>query len=147
MFNKILFPVESSDLSHRVYQTLKEISEKYNSEILILHGYENPDINYGHPTATFSYNNLRNEIESNLVEEGKSILNKVKKEIESFGIKTTTILKKGDIKSLIIECITSESCDLVIMSSRGNKKIKNLLLGSVSNYVLHHTKCPVFLIH
>ncbi|MGV8107666.1 MAG: universal stress protein [Nitrososphaerota archaeon] len=35
---------------------------------------------------------------------------------------------------------------MIIMGSRGMGKFKELVLGSVSNKVLHHSPCPVMII-
>lgn len=40
----------------------------------------------------------------------------------------------------------SEEADLVVVGRRGGSEVKSLLLGSVSNYVVHHAHCPVVVI-
>ena len=39
-----------------------------------------------------------------------------------------------------------EKFDIIIMGSRGMGKFKELILGSVSNKVLHHAKCSVMVV-
>lgn len=40
----------------------------------------------------------------------------------------------------------SQEADLVVVGRRGQSDIKSLLLGSSSNYVVHHAHCPVVVI-
>jgi nucleotide-binding universal stress UspA family protein len=59
------------------------------------------------------------------------------------GIPVETLLKEGHIVNEILETIIQGGFDLVIMGSRGQSMIKNLLLGSVSNGVIRHASCSV----
>ena len=36
--------------------------------------------------------------------------------------------------------------DLIVIGRRGHKNISEMLLGSVSNYVIHHAPCSVFVV-
>lgn len=47
----------------------------------------------------------------------------------------------------ICERAKAIGADLVIVGSHGRMGIKEMLLGSVSNYVMHHAFCSVLVIH
>ena len=49
----------------------------------------------------------------------------------------------GDPARVILEAAQSCDADLIVMGSRGLSEIKGLLLGSVSDKVLHHAEVPV----
>jgi nucleotide-binding universal stress UspA family protein len=40
----------------------------------------------------------------------------------------------------------SETATLVVVGNRGHGKLSSLLLGSVSQHVVHHARCPVVII-
>ena len=58
----------------------------------------------------------------------------------------TSELQEGDPASVILEASSAGKYDLIIMGSRGIGKFKELVLGSVSSKVVHHSSCPVMII-
>ncbi len=45
--------------------------------------------------------------------------------------------------SVIVEIAKREKADMVVMGTRGLGSIRRTILGSVSDYVVHHSHCPV----
>jgi nucleotide-binding universal stress UspA family protein len=43
----------------------------------------------------------------------------------------------------IVELAQAESVEMIVMGTRGLGTIRRTILGSVSDYVLHHAHCPV----
>ncbi|CAH1794346.1 unnamed protein product [Owenia fusiformis] len=48
--------------------------------------------------------------------------------------------KPGEV---ICRVAKEESCDIVVIGTRGQGKLRRTILGSVSDYVVHHSECPV----
>ncbi|KAI3443365.1 hypothetical protein Pfo_000030 [Paulownia fortunei] len=61
-------------------------------------------------------------------------------------IKAKTIILEGDPKEMICDVAEQMHVDLIVMGSRGLGKIKRTFMGSVSDYVTHHAKCPVLVV-
>lgn len=43
----------------------------------------------------------------------------------------------------IVKCAEKEKADLIVMGTRGLSSLRRTVLGSVSDYVLHHSQKPV----
>ncbi len=146
MIKKILFPTDGSECSKNAERYVIDFAQKFKSEVILLHTYEIPEVGYGHPSTVGIYHYNDKMIED-ITTAAKNFTDEVKVLFEAENIPVKTILKKGNAGAEIIQALDSEDCDLVIMGSRGLGGIKSFLLGSTSNYVVHHTKKPVMLIH
>ncbi|ESN98935.1 hypothetical protein HELRODRAFT_162405 [Helobdella robusta] len=51
----------------------------------------------------------------------------------------------GNPSDIILQVAQEENAGLIVIGSRGLSKIKTTLFGSVSDHVLHHSKCPVLI--
>lgn len=83
----------------------------------------------------------------------------VNKEIEEFmdeaknkaakqGIVFTKKILKGDVGYNIVKMAQNKNdkFDLIVIGSRGRGTVKELFLGSTSNYVIHASKVPILLV-
>ncbi len=131
MFNKILFPTDGSENSLNALKYVKNLASNYNATVVVLNVYDVPLL-------------YTEEIEEVLKEEGFNILGNTKNELAGLNVKTRLI--KGNIGNIIVETAKEESTDLIIMGTRGLSEIKSFLVGSNSNFVIHHSKIPVMLV-
>nr|GEZ88996.1 universal stress protein PHOS32 [Tanacetum cinerariifolium] len=49
----------------------------------------------------------------------------------------------GDAREKLCEAVENIPLDCLIIGNRGLGKLKRAILGSVSNYVVNHSTCPV----
>jgi nucleotide-binding universal stress UspA family protein len=78
--------------------------------------------------------------------ESERILSKCSEMATSKGISINTKLLQGNAGSIILDFCEKENYDIIVMGSRGMGKFKELVLGSVSNKVVHHSTCPVMIV-
>lgn len=144
MFKKILFPADSSDNSKRAFVYVLETALKYGSEVLILHTYEVVEeiVN-----ILGDIDPALHKVEEKLIEQSIKIVHPFKEELEIKGIKTETLFVKGDVEYEIVKVSNEQNCDLIIIGSRGKRTLTSFLIGSISNYVIHHAKCPTMVVH
>jgi nucleotide-binding universal stress UspA family protein len=140
MFSNILFPADGSESSNKALQYVIDFARKFNCRVVVLYSHDIPSVNYS------PYYVPNPELLEELLESSKKFVKETRDVFEKAGIKAKSILIRGIPGEKIIEAAESENCDLIIMGSRGLSTVKRLLLGSVSNYVIHHTKKPVLII-
>jgi nucleotide-binding universal stress UspA family protein len=77
-----------------------------------------------------------------------SVLNRAANAAKQAGVPCDTI-QAEDVQpyQAIIAAAKDKSCDLIVMASHGRSGLSAVLLGSVTNKVLTHTKTPVLVCH
>ncbi|MBL8499278.1 MAG: universal stress protein [Nitrosomonas sp.] len=79
-------------------------------------------------------------------EAGLALLTPAKARLESAGIPFDAHVRTGNPAEVITDFSREYHCDLIVMGTRGMGTIKNLLLGSVANKVIHLTEKPLLLV-
>ena len=140
MFSKILVPVDGSDISYRALDSALFLSERLGSKITAIHVIEKV------PTVYIQSQKLLDEILETHKNESQKILDECSSIATKKGIAINTTLLEGNPASTILEFSQTEKYEVIIIGSRGLGHFKELILGSVSSKVIHHSLCPVLLI-
>lgn len=90
------------------------------------------------------------EIENAVMENARTILettgNKLKEIFVNKNVSIVTELLNGSPESRIVEKAEEILADLIIVGSHGYNRWERLLLGSVSDSVIHHAPCSVLVV-
>jgi nucleotide-binding universal stress UspA family protein len=65
--------------------------------------------------------------------------------LEGLAVPVETVVRQGAPANEILQAAEELHADLIVMGSRGWGQLKAMLLGSVSEHVLHHATCPVLI--
>ncbi len=79
-------------------------------------------------------------------ESGKKTLEESKEMANAAGVEVDTILVHGMPEEQILKKAETDKYDIIVIGSRGRTATKAFLLGSVSDRVTHHAKCPVLVV-
>jgi nucleotide-binding universal stress UspA family protein len=74
-------------------------------------------------------------------------LNAYRDEAAAVGVISEVKQQLGSPGLTVCEVARTWEADLIVMGSRGYSLLRQLVLGSVSNYVLHHSPCSVLIIY
>jgi nucleotide-binding universal stress UspA family protein len=136
----MLVPVDGSENSYRALDAALFLSQKLGSDITVLHVMEEV------PITHIESQKLLRELLENYEKENEEILSKCSEIARKKGLTINTILLQGNPASIILDFSKKEKYDIVIMGSRGMGKFKELILGSVSSKIVHHSPCGILLI-
>jgi nucleotide-binding universal stress UspA family protein len=140
LFTNILVPIDGSDNSYRALDAALLLSEKLGSNISVIHVMEEV------PITHIGSEKILNELLEAYKKENQDILLKCSEIANQKGLTIKTFLLQGNPASVILDYNKKKKFDLVIMGSRGLGKFKELILGSVSSKIVHHSPCAVLLI-
>jgi nucleotide-binding universal stress UspA family protein len=136
---KILVPLDGSKNSFRGLDMAIHIARQSNGTITALSVKSVPGIYALHPLGFLDFNSMK---------EVKKILEQAKVRAAKKGIQLTGKALAGDPGYDIARFANNSKnkVDLVVIGARGRGSVKEMFLGSVSNYVLHKSKKPVLVV-
>ncbi len=77
--------------------------------------------------------------------EGDRIVEEARSYLEAHELEVEYTVRAGDPREVILEFSKEREADLLVMGAFGHSKVRELLLGSTTQYVLNHASCPVLL--
>jgi len=140
LFSKVLVPIDGSDNSFRALDAALLLSENLGAKVTAIHVMEEI------PVLHIQSEKLLRQLLDAYKKERQVILTKCSEIATSKGLSINTKLLQGNAGSTILDVCEKEKYDLIVMGSRGMGKFRELVLGSVSNKIVHHSSCPVMII-
>jgi len=143
MFSRILVAVDGSPFAEKALKTAVDLTKICHGKLIILHVilrrfYAVTPSEAGVLATTV----FVKEMEA----EGKEIITKADSYAKSQGVDYECKLVQGVPAEEIVKTAQSEKVDLIVMGSRGLTEVRAFLLGSVSDKVSHHAKCPTLIV-
>ncbi|MES9996544.1 universal stress protein [Desulfovibrio aminophilus] len=139
-FDDILVPVDGSEASLAAARHARALAEAFGGRVTLVHVVPNAAYLVG--DAIIVPPLLLNELDEN----GKVVMEKARAVFQGFSGELAEETLHGDPGAAVSALAKERGCTLVIMGRRGLGGLAGLLLGSVSNYVLHNTACPTLIV-
>ena len=133
---KILVPLDGSKQSFTALERALILASFTNAEITVLHVI--PHVPEGGP-RTKGFDKV-------IISQGKDILEKAKKRSQNKKVKIKTKLVRGSPSLETVKAAKNGKFDHIVMSTTGTGSTEKEMLGSVSNFVVHKSKIPIYLI-
>ena len=141
---KILFPVDLTSNSSKVFPYVLSVSEKYGGKIFLLHVVE--DFAKWGGGIYIPHIPLEQYQEEALKGAEKALDNVCEAQLQGYRDFQKRIVY-GDPAQEILKAIESEEIDLVVMGTHGRKGLENVLFGSVARNVVKRSPVPVLTVN
>ncbi len=150
-YQRILMAVDQSELTEAVATTAIEMAKAHQASLGILHCLTLPL-----PTQLDFGDRYRDNIQESMaiaqqqlddsLEHTRQWLAGLEQQATAAGVETTWDWRHGAVGPQVCQIAETWPADLIVLGRRGHHGLKAALLGSVSNYVLHHAPCSVLVV-
>ena len=142
MYKKVLLPTDGSPCSAQALREGLELVRACGASATILFVVENPLLTLpmlpeGIPYEAELYEDLRKAADD--------VLDAARQIAAEAGVEVETVIKEGQPVSTIVSF--AKDFDLIVMGTHGRGGLEKLILGSVTDGVLHRTDKSVLVIH
>lgn len=143
MFKKILVPTDGSTLAAQATTAAVQLAKRLNAQIVGVNVIDPfPYIGIGDASAI--------GLQAYLTEAkgaATQALDALRLACKAEGVECVgDTIERNVVYEGIIETAEAEGCDLIVMGSHGHRGVKALILGSVAQKVLTHSKVPVLIV-
>lgn len=155
MYNKILVALDHSPEASLIFDAALSVAQAKTSEILLVHfiDWQNQDVSPWMGVATLydvdlsakGYERNRQHLQLE-IERCQSWLESLAIQANKLDISCNYECQVANCNLGIGDRAKQWGADLIVVGRRGHRNISEVLLGSVSNYVIHHAPCSVLVI-
>jgi nucleotide-binding universal stress UspA family protein len=155
MFKKILVAINIHDLN--IFEQALGLAKASGADLMLLHvlsldAEDDPSTSV-YPASLGYFPELNSQIMSRYQERWKSreeegivLLRSLTEEATAAGIATEFSQNLGSPGKTICTIAKNWGADLIVMGRRGLSGVEEFLVGSSSNYVMHHAPCSVLVV-
>ncbi|MCX6009711.1 MAG: universal stress protein [Chloroflexi bacterium] len=125
MYEKILVPLDGSELAEQAIPYVEWLARKFNSEVIVI-------------TVCFAGDPLERAL--------TEYIERRAEKIQSLGMKARSACIEGEPATSIIDFAGKNDVSLIVISTHGRTGISHWPLGSIANKVVQRSHIPVFLV-
>jgi nucleotide-binding universal stress UspA family protein len=148
MYRHILIPTDGSELAEHAVTNGLSLAKSVGAKVSVIiveapfDVYSVPESRVQQMSEAFAKH------AEQIKKHATSVLNHAAAAAKSAGVSCDTIqVEHEQPYQAIIAAAKDKGCDLIMMASHGRSGLSAVLLGSVTNKVLTHTKTPVLVCH
>lgn len=143
MFKHVLLPTDGSRTAQKGIQAGIRLAKELGARITAYYALDAMPA-YSYADGYLLGGAVLKELEKRAREQGEKYLAEVVKAAKAAGVPCRTLVTKpAAAYQGIVAAAKKQRCDVIFMASHGRGELGTLLLGSVTQKVLAHTKKPV----
>jgi nucleotide-binding universal stress UspA family protein len=125
MYERILVPLDGSELAEQAIPYVEWLARKFNSEFIVI-------------TVCLAGDPLERAL--------REYIERIVKKIQSLRMKAQSVFIEGEPAASIIDFAGKNDISLIAISTHGRTGVSQWLLGSIANKVVQRSHIPVFLV-
>jgi len=137
MFKNILLAFDGSEHARKAAGLAADLARQYQARLCVVHAYDPIPDYLGEPFLQETISR-RTEAADRIMEQALVLVG------EQPQLETEVL--EGPAAEAILRVAEVRQVDLIVMGTRGLGQLSGLLLGSQSQKVLSHARCPVLLV-
>ena len=148
---KILIALDYDPTAQDVAEKGYALAKSMEAEITLLHVIADPEyysLSQYNPIMGFTgyvdIGPLQLYVIEDLKKASQQFLNQTKKHQNDTGIHT--LIREGGFADCILETAKELKVDAIVMGSHSRRWLENIIMGNVTEKVLHHTSIPLLII-
>jgi nucleotide-binding universal stress UspA family protein len=137
MFKTIVFATDGSVAADRVLLYAEHVARVEGAHVIVVHAYQLPQV--------YEWTESYKDLEAEFKQVAEEVAEDAVAELQRSGVQAVADVRQGPAPEAILEAARTHEADLIVMGSRVRSRdnVAELLLGSVSAYVLRYAPCPV----
>jgi len=149
LFDKILVPLDGSEHSLKALEEAAMIAKKFSGKLTLIHVFSVQPIIMpeSSTSSSLSLPIITGAEVTMMIETARKLGNKIledgERRIKDSGVQTERMLVEGHAVEEIVRVANEGKYDLIVLGARGVSHMREMLLGSVTDGVMHHVHCPV----
>ncbi len=143
MMKTILVPLDGSELSELALARAKDLAEPGYTQLVLL---RIPASSYSEFDADVDVPAIQEEIKARDYDDCTTYVEAKAAELGAQGYACTPLILSGQPENILCEAASAFNADLIVMSTHGRRGVQRWRLGSVADFVMHHTRVPVVLV-
>ena len=140
MLQRILVPLDGSELAERCLSTVEQLAKIPGSDITLLH------VEPHRETGLFSGGRGPAHLNGHHREEVDSYLGSIADQLAAEGARVASEIRKGTPSLEIVDAVRDGNVDMVVMSTHGHSGHVDWAFGSTADQVLRTSPVPVLLV-
>ncbi len=141
MYQRILVPLDGSELAEAVLPYATALADCTGAEIALLRVVVEPVYEYA-----FTDPLIGEKIREQIKTEAADYLERVAQNLQQDGFRVMTQVADGLVPEVILDGAERLHTDLIAMSTHGRTGLARFLIGSVADRVIHACKTPVLIV-
>lgn len=142
---RILVPLDGSAMAEAALEQAQRLAQQSGAELLLLRAVPEPDdINR---RMIFATESSAQTVLTTWRNHAEQYLDSVAQEQMAAGIAARTLVTSGAPVRSMLDTISAEQVDCIVMATHARLGFERVLYGSVAAEVLRHAECPLLLVH